>query len=412
MQPLPVPTTALASDTHPVLSVQNEATLLRSRSTTRSYVLHVAPGYWACEPRLYHLECVSLLSAGFQVQLAAHELPTDNLDSRLQFYSLGPFGYSLSWRMFTRFKRDRKAFNFAYHSNASLLHFHSLEFITWASWLRRKIRKPVIFDCREDFESWARQRAGIPNLLRPLIARSIRMQLHLAARCCDAVIVADEGTARLLEPHARRLIVLHNFPRLEFFPKLKVASNDRPYDLIYHGSVPKYHLDAILQIDTALTSRGVSAVWRIFGMIAEEPWFRAQLEQRGIADRFMISGLIPHAQISAELRKAKIGIIPLPNLPKFQNNIPQKLFEFMALEIPVVMSDLPPSRPFVSGDGCAFRVPPDDYSAYADAIVRLLADSSLRSQMGAEGRRRVEQQFNWAKEFPKLVGLYEELMTQ
>jgi glycosyltransferase involved in cell wall biosynthesis len=56
-------------------------------------------------------------------------------------------------------------------------------------------------------------------------------------------------------------------------------------------------------------------------------------------------------------------------------------------------------------------VPPADYIAYADAIVRLLRDPDLRARMGAEGRRRVEQRYNWELEFPKLAELYEEVLA-
>jgi glycosyltransferase involved in cell wall biosynthesis len=120
---------------------------------------------------------------------------------------------------------------------------------------------------------------------------------------------------------------------------------------------------------------------------------------------------MPHTQVAAEVSKARIGIIPLPDLPKFRNNIPRKLFEFMALGIPTVLSDLPPSRPFVSDGSCAFMVPPNDYRAYAEAIIRLLRDPQLQVKMGAEGRKRIEKQFNWEREFPKLLALYEDLLT-
>ena len=98
------------------------------------------------------------------------------------------------------------------------------------------------------------------------------------------------------------------------------------------------------------------------------------------------------------------------DLRRFQTNIPQKLFDFMALGMPAVLSDLPPSRPFV-GDGVrALMVPPDDYSAYADAIVRLLNDPELCWKMGREGRRRVEEKYNWDRESQKLIDLYSEFV--
>lgn len=119
---------------------------------------------------------------------------------------------------------------------------------------------------------------------------------------------------------------------------------------------------------------------------------------------------IPHDQVAARVRQGQIGFIPLPDLPKFQHNIPTKLFEFMALEMPVILSDLPPSRPFVGDGRCAFMVPANDSEAYAEAIIHLLDHPELRRTMGAEGRARVINRFNWQRESQHLLALYAELL--
>ncbi|MGH8056900.1 MAG: glycosyltransferase, partial [Candidatus Entotheonellia bacterium] len=170
-------------------------------------------------------------------------------------------------------------------------------------------------------------------------------------------------------------------------------------------------LEACLGIDAALVKRGYQVRWRLISKaIPESAWFTQTLAARGIQERFRLDGLIPHDQIAQEVVSAKVGLIPLPDLPKFRNNIPRKLFEFMALGMPVVLSDLAPSRPFVGDGVCALLVLPGDYDAYAEAIIRLLDDPELRCKMGAEGRRRVEQVYNWEQESHKLLDLYAELL--
>jgi len=78
--------------------------------------------------------------------------------------------------------------------------------------------------------------------------------------------------------------------------------------------------------------------------------------------------------------------------------------------MPIVLSDLPPSRPFVGDGACAVMVPPDDPGAYAAAIMRLLDDPELRRTMGAEGRRRIERKYNWQHEASHLLELYANLV--
>jgi glycosyltransferase involved in cell wall biosynthesis len=319
---------------------------------------------------------------------------------------------SLAWRLLERIRRDRSTYRLAARSKAALYHFHSPEFIPWGLSLRRSTGRPVIFDCREDYEGYAQQRGGVPERFRAFVTKAVRSKLRLAGRNCDAIITADLGTANQFRDHARRLVVLHNFPRLDFFHYTETPLVTRPYDLVYHGSVPKYHLEGCLAIDDALARRGFTLRWRFIskGMPAIE-WFRAELIRRGIIQRFRIDERIPHDQVARVLSQAKIGIIPLPNLPKFLNNIPRKLFEFMAMGLPVVMSDLPPSRPFISNGTCGFMVPPGDYGSYAEAIIEILENPDRGQAMGQEGRRRIEQSYNWERESKKLLSLYDELLA-
>lgn len=160
-----------------------------------------------------------------------------------------------------------------------------------------------------------------------------------------------------------------------------------------------------------LRQRGRRVRWLFFGKCPEAAWAQAEIARRGLQDDIVLdANLVPHDQVAARVRQAKIGFIPLPDLPKFQHNIPTKLFEFMALGMPTVLSDLPPSRPFVGDGRCAIMVPPDDSGAYADAIIRLLDDPALRRAMGAEGRARVINEFNWQREAQYLLALYAELL--
>jgi glycosyltransferase involved in cell wall biosynthesis len=377
----------------------------------RPMVMHLAPGQWAGHMRIFHRQCTALAEAGYPVKLVAHLLAGETLDPKITVYTLGAYtNPSLAWSLFKRLRRSQRVYDLARRSDAALYQYYSPEFILWGRRLRSATRRPVIFDCMEDFEGYVRQRRGIPNVLRRPLRLFVRQQLQLAAHSCDAVIVADQGTANTLRPYARRVLTLHNFPRFALFSDLQPTSTEKPYDIVYHGSIPRYHLEVCLAIDAVLVERGYHLSWRFIGRLPEIDWFTRELGLRDICNRFSISGLIPHDQIAREVVKAKIGLIPLPNLPKFQNNIPQKLFEFMALGLPVVMSDLPPSRPFIGDGACGFLVPWDDYHAYADAIIRLLKDPALCRQMGAEGRGRVIREYNWERESQKLIDLYRELL--
>ena len=86
--------------------------------------------------------------------------------------------------------------------------------------------------------------------------------------------------------------------------------------------------------------------------------------------------------------------------------------EAMACGKPVVNTRLQSGVPWVSIDGVTgITVPPADAGALAAALNRLLSDPSLRAQLGAAGRLRVEEEFRADLMVQRTLDLYEEVIN-
>ena len=81
-----------------------------------------------------------------------------------------------------------------------------------------------------------------------------------------------------------------------------------------------------------------------------------------------------HGDVPAALRRARVGIVDLDEMPKFRNNISCKAFQYMASGMPVVGSDLPPQHLFIEHGVNGLFFEPDSHHALAAAVRRLLAD--------------------------------------
>jgi len=57
-------------------------------------------------------------------------------------------------------------------------------------------------------------------------------------------------------------------------------------------------------------------------------------------------------------------------------------------------------------------VPPKDPDALADAILKMLADREWATNMGKEGRKRVEEFFSIENEVKKIQQVYDDLFEQ
>src|SRR5262249_23746980 len=150
----------------------------------------------------------------------------------------------------------------------------------------------LIFDFREDYEGLVQQRPGTPTFLRRPLGVLVRKQIEWAARNCDAVVVADQGTADLFQESARRIVVLHNFPRLDLFPYKGPQEGEKSFDIVNHGSMTKIQLGLCLGIDDALMQQGNRVRWRLITKGGPDmDWLRTELARRGAQDRFTIDDM-------------------------------------------------------------------------------------------------------------------------
>jgi glycosyltransferase involved in cell wall biosynthesis len=378
-----------------------------SRSTS-ARVVHISTVHPTFDQRIFHRECVTLADNGFTVTLIVHADHSGDRDG-VRLTSLGPLQSGpFRLRVIDRLRETKKALRLALSSGGDVYHIHDPELLPVALALKRKTGARVIYDCHEDNVGYALQKTYIPRPLRRSIAALVSFYEKRAATRLDAVVTADEGLCRRFERLGAHAVTVYNFPRLDLFHE--APDVEKSFDLVYHGSLPRYHIQECFAIDDALLRRGRRVRWLLFGRFDDLRWAQEQVAARGATQRFVLGGAIPAEQVAASVATARIGIIPLPDLPKFQHNIPTKLFEFMALGLPVVLSDLPPSRPFVGDGKCAVMVPPSDAEAYAEAIIGLLDRPERRREMGEEGRRRVMSRYNWSSEGEKLVGLYRGLL--
>ena len=375
-------------------------------------MVHISTVREPKEVRVFHHECVYLAREGIDVELIVHN--NEDGDEEVQGVSIKSLGNRRSNRgllLWSRLRAVMKAASLASKSKPDIIQIHDPELIPLGWFLKLFGRAKVIYDTAENYTAYMKQKYFLPAPVRSCLSFAMNAVETSAAKLFDAIITADRGTSEIfVRRGARQVVTLHNFPVLSLFDIPPVPDSAKEYDLVYHGSIPKYHLEVAFEVASELKRRGRKTRWLFFGHFHDHDWANGELERLELTDSFDIRGKVDHSQVAPLVAQARIGFIPLPDMPKFQQNIPMKLFEFMTLRMPTVLSDLPPSRPFAGDGKAAIMVPPENTQAYADAIEKLLDDADLRQTMGAEGRRRVETEYNWATEFRKLVQLYGELV--
>jgi glycosyltransferase involved in cell wall biosynthesis len=86
--------------------------------------------------------------------------------------------------------------------------------------------------------------------------------------------------------------------------------------------------------------------------------------------------------------------------------LPLVALEAMAAGLPVIATDVGGTREVVEDGVTGYLLQPNDVEGLADRICRLVGDAALRREMGARGRRFVEDGYDWSRIAERTVGVY------
>ena len=148
-----------------------------------------------------------------------------------------------------------------------------------------------------------------------------------------------------------------------------------------HGMA--HALDTVLDAAELLSDRQ-DIGFLFVGDGAEADRLRARVED---ADNVAFLGSQPRAQMPEIWSACDVALVNLRDTPTFRTVIPSKIFEAMAMGLPILMS-LPEGEAtgIVTQHEVGITCPPEAPQAMVEAIVQLADDTGLRERLAENGR--------------------------
>jgi glycosyltransferase involved in cell wall biosynthesis len=153
---------------------------------------------------------------------------------------------------------------------------------------------------------------------------------------------------------------------------------------------PRKGLEETIAALRALEGR-VKARLVIVGRDESHPYTKKLVEMGGAL--VAVLGPQPFHLMPELLATADLVALTQTSEPQLKGYIPCKIYEAMAMEIPVIssrMSDIPEIL-----EGCGYVVPPDDSRAVQTMIEHVLTHPEEARQFGQRARRRVVERYSW-----------------
>jgi len=284
---------------------------------------------------------------------------------------------------------------------------HAIDFDTFVpALLMAKIkRKPIVYDIADFYADMI----GFPIL--PGLSRKISAKIDKALmKFADVIILPDESRIEQvgLDTSKKPVVIVNNSPDQDILNGIvRESLKDKRFTIFYGGGVTKER--GIIEICLAVKDlHDVQLV--IMGPCP--PSFATELREmcKNVDNVRLHLGFMPYKEVIAETLNAHllIGLYD-PAVPNNRFASPNKLFEAMMCEKPIVVSDGSSMTEIVRSENCGVIVPYGDVQTIREAIVRLNNDADLRQRLGANGRRAYEERYNWHIMEQRLHDVYKEL---
>ena len=160
-----------------------------------------------------------------------------------------------------------------------------------------------------------------------------------------------------------------------------------------------------LEAARQLLARVPAAHFVIAGKGELDQELRRQAQQLGIDERVHFLGHFHDVRALYELMDVYV-------LSSTREGLPNTVLEAMAMETPIVSTDVDGVREAVAGDSEAILVPARDSAALAGGIERMLGDEALRRLLVANARRRIENDFSFARRMRTIESIYRKVMNR
>lgn len=213
-----------------------------------------------------------------------------------------------------------------------------------------------------------------------------------AARCSVVENAIDT------EQFARRLPRAEVKRRLGFSPqRLLIGAVGRLSD--------EKAFDRLIDAFDKLVSSGVDAELCIVGEGGERSNLERQIARLGLGDRVRLAGYQPDTL-------DWYGAMDVYALSSLREGLPNVLLEAMAMEVPIVATNIAGVPRLIADRVNGLLVPPDDVDGLFHALAALLRDPPLRERLAAAGRDTVETRYSFRRRMEKIRAVYDELLRE
>lgn len=283
-----------------------------------------------------------------------------------------------------------------FHTRYDLVHIHSVpDFLVFAAWLPRFTGAKVVLDIHDVVPEFYATKFNAPP--GSLAFQSLLLLEKLCAAFANHVIIANDVWRDKLMSRALRgskCTTILNYP-LHVAPQVRNRQRtNSKFTIIYPGSLNHHQgVDVAVQAFAVVKNSIPEAEFHIYGEGAEFENIARLIRELGLEKDVFLQPYVSHEEILRIMENADLGIDPKRTDGFANEAFGGKIFEFMALGVPVVASSTRTNRHYFTESVLRF-CRGGDAQDLAQSILDLHKDQEATARMVQEATAFIRR-YQW-----------------
>lgn len=295
-----------------------------------------------------------------------------------------------------------------------IIHVHSVpDFLVFVVFIHKLLGAKIILDIHDIVPEFYADKFKVKKT--SIIFKSLIFIEKLSCAISDHVIVGNEiWKKRLLKRSINsknKCTALINYPNEKLFYKFQKNVNKEKFIALYPGSL-NYHqgLDVAILAFNYIVKEIKNIQFHIYGEGGRRKELEILIRENKLDEIVIFKNLLPITDIAKKMADASIGIIPKRAKGFGNEAFSTKSLQFLALGVPIVMSNTMIDKYYFNEDTVRF-FNSEDSKDLAEKVIEVLKNENLKKNLIKNGLNYVKNN-TWQKKRDTYFNIIKELIIE
>jgi glycosyltransferase involved in cell wall biosynthesis len=301
------------------------------------------------------------------------------------------------------------------------LHIHDLPMVKTGLSVTREFGIPLIADLHENYPAaiqiWDTNQ-NWKSRLANRIRRWEQVERFCVRRADKVITVVEEAKEHYVKDcgiPSEKVTVIMNTEDPDYFCSLpvenEIVEKYQPHFTISYigGFGPHRGVQTAIQAMPGILRDIPNARLLLVGAGSNETDLEELAKVKGVEEAVEFAGQQPFPLVPSYIAASRVCLIPYIASAQTDASCPHKLFQYMAMGKPVIVSSMKSLGRIISETGAGLVYTAGDAEALAEAVVKLYRNNDLADKLGEAGKGAARGKYDWKGQEEALLKIYQDL---